>query len=432
MPPSTRSRTTSPIKRRATPTPISPSKQDPPMQHAPLHLLVVPRALSPQARILTLPSPHDGSPKRFLFWPTKGLFEFTRVAAPQSDFRSILFASSEKDVPARVEETGKGTPISSGYVQKEAAFLVATPFDIVFLLLSLLPNTMTQAAKVLFQPIDDLFESHVAENAHLSYLIQHGKHILEKALVRICDTIDAGDEQMFRVNENLVQKLLLDKAERMICTGLPRSMEEKFVHKALEPPVLSIKREETVVSTVTRENTIETETDSQPESFDSSSTAVSSAAPSVFSEVSVASAATTVVPQPISSEIFQSMRRKVSIDFLLASYFSPTMAGHLRAKTMADPSFAPLIEHLKQLALLRAEALASRSLGDFSRKRGQADDDEAAEDRAEKKRKLEEDEKRKKANLSRGVRDLGKVNVTGMKKMSDFFSKKPVIGKART
>jgi len=50
-------------------------------------------------------------------------------------------------------------------------------------------------------------------------------------------------------------------------------------------------------------------------------------------------------------------------------------------------------------------------------------DDEAAETRAEKKRRKEEEEKRKKAGESRGLRDLKKVNVTGMKKMSDFFGK---------
>ena len=41
----------------------------------------------------------------------------------------------------------------------------------------------------------------------------------------------------------------------------------------------------------------------------------------------------------------------------------------------------------------------------------------------EEKRKKEEEEKKAKAQESRGVRDLKKVNTTGMKKMSDFFGK---------
>jgi hypothetical protein len=51
-------------------------------------------------------------------------------------------------------------------------------------------------------------------------------------------------------------------------------------------------------------------------------------------------------------------------------------------------------------------------------------EDEDSETRAEKKRKKEEEEKRKKAGESRGVKNLKKVNVSGMKKMSDFFKKK--------
>ncbi|KAL8964250.1 MAG: hypothetical protein Q9183_004588, partial [Haloplaca sp. 2 TL-2023] len=86
----------------------------------------------------------------------------------------------------------------------------------------------------------------------------------------------------------------------------------------------------------------------------------------------------------------------------------------------------PLDDHLARIATLRAEVLATRSLSDFSRKRNMGDDDEAAEDRAEKRRKKEEEEKRAKVGLSKGIRDLQKVDVKGMKKMSDFFGKKPV------
>ena len=74
------------------------------------------------------------------------------------------------------------------------------------------------------------------------------------------------------------------------------------------------------------------------------------------------------------------------------------------------------------MARLRQEAQAARSAGgDYSSRKRGADGDE---ERAEIKRRKEEEEKRKKAGLSRGVRDLQKVNTAGMKKMSDFFRKK--------
>lgn len=97
------------------------------------------------------------------------------------------------------------------------------------------------------------------------------------------------------------------------------------------------------------------------------------------------------------------------LDELLASAESPL-------------DFKPLKDRLEHLAKLRAEALASRSLGDFSRKRNLEDED-AAESRAEKKRRKEAEEKKKKAEQSRGVRELKKVDTSGMKKMSDFFGK---------
>ena len=92
------------------------------------------------------------------------------------------------------------------------------------------------------------------------------------------------------------------------------------------------------------------------------------------------------------------------------------------ASTDSPIDFKPLDEELATIAKMRSEALSARSMSDFSRKRG-IDDDEAAEIRAEKKAKKEEEEKKKKASETRGLRDLKKVDTTGMKKMSDFFGK---------
>ena len=91
---------------------------------------------------------------------------------------------------------------------------------------------------------------------------------------------------------------------------------------------------------------------------------------------------------------------------------------------MSGIDFAPLNEHLDHIAKLRAQAAASSDLASFSRKRGSLEDDEEAELRAEKKRRMEEEEKRKKANTSHGVKQLAKVDVKGMKKMSAFFTPK--------
>ncbi|KAH0391702.1 hypothetical protein KCU89_g14234, partial [Aureobasidium melanogenum] len=60
----------------------------------------------------------------------------------------------------------------------------------------------------------------------------------------------------------------------------------------------------------------------------------------------------------------------------------------------------------------------------ISRKRSTMNDEEAEEREATKRRKKEEEEAKKK-NMSRGVKQLGKVNTTGMMKLSSFFTKAP-------
>jgi hypothetical protein len=429
MGPRTRSAASSPVK----PTTSHPVDTPPIQAHEPRKLLLIPTGLSTDARILVLPHPRDYSKKRFLFCPSKGLFEFTRVAAPSTEHRSILLANNiHTDEPSDVEPND----CDNGYINKDAQLLVATPFDLFFLLLPLLPSSMTTSGKILFQPLDDLLESVTSEDKHLQYIVQHGRHIIERSLYHFCDAIDAGDEKMFRLNEEKTVGLIARKVQKVVQTGFPVSLEERFVTRALEAPVLSVKREESSVSAVVDAPIPSAEdAEDKSESFDSQSTTASTAPSMVFSEVSVASSVTTITSDPIPENIKHLQRLKTAQDFVLASYMPPTLSHILQekvreAKCLAD--FNPLDQHIKRLAELRAAAGASRSIGDFSRKRGNADDDEAAEERAEKKRKQEEDEKRKKAGESRGVRELKKVNVSGMKRMSDFFSKKPATAKAKS
>ncbi|KKY24503.1 putative ribonuclease h2 subunit b [Diplodia seriata] len=169
-------------------------------------------------------------------------------------------------------------------------------------------------------------ESLGSSSAQLRKLLQNDtlRARVEERMAAACDTVDAGDEKMFRLSIDKLAKELLAKAERLVANGIPASMEEKFVRKALERPVMSIKREETT-----------------------------------------------------------------------------------------------------ELAALRSEAQALRSLSDnITRKHGM-EDDEAAAMRAEKKRKKDEEETKKK-NQSRGVKQLAKADTSGMKKLSSFFTKAPV------
>lgn len=198
--------------------------------------------------------------------------------------------------------------------------------------------------------------------------------------------------------------------------------------KALEAPILLQRRvapptsddqsqaDESVVSTpLTESNESQTTTATDASSVSQVSTAATS-----FTETQP-EGDTVVTATSASHEIQNLQRLKIAFNFICSSYISPSLDSQLQTKLTADVDFKPLDEYLSQLATLRAEAAAARSQGDFSRKR--ARDEEEDEARAEKKRKHEE-EKKKKASESHGVRQLKKVNTSGMMKLSAFFQKK--------
>ena len=414
--------------RSATSSPVKPSAENlepKAEQNEPLKFFILPKDSSANARFLLLQDPRNGDSKRFFFCPRKGLHEFTKITAPSIDPRSILFVPSEiveaeklsEDVPARATQIDG----SNGYVNKAADFFIATPFDAAFLLL---PILMPQdGKKSLFQPLDDILENHLTEEKHLRYVFTHGRQFLENAMDRICDKVEAGDESMYRLSEEKLLKHILMKSERVVSKSLPTSLEDKFVTRALEPPVLSIRREDSDSATV--KSTSGELTDAEMDSFDTQSSTVSTAPSTAFSEATSISTVGTTGEDDPTAKIRHLQRLRISFTFITSSYTSTSTSARLMSLLDSDKSsmdFTPLKTHLALLAKLRAEAAASRSLGDFSRKRN-LEDEEFNETREEKKRKLAEEEKRKRAGESMAVRALKKVDVSGMKKMSAFFTK---------
>lgn len=414
--------------RSATSSPVKPSSKEPepqPKQNEPLKLFILPQDGSADARFLLLHHPRDSNKKRFYFCPTKGLYEFTKIAPPSIDPRSVLFAPSIEAGPESVAEAGLDTPVQidrpTGYINKAAEFFIATPFDSTFLLLPILIPRETR--KSLFQPLDDILECQLDEDSHFNYVFKRGRQMLEDAMNRICDKVEAGDEKMYRLNEAKLMGDIIGKCERVINNGLPLSLEDKFVNRALEAPVLSIKREET--EPVTSKLTSGELADAEMDSFDTQSTSASTAPSTVFSEAASVSTIDTVAEDDNTTKMRHLQRLRTIFTFITSTYTPPRICTRLMSFLDTDISvinLVPLKTHLAELAKLRAEAAASRSLGDFSRKRNLEEED-YNETREEKKRKLAEEEKRKKAGQSMGVRALKKADVSGMKKMSSFFTK---------
>ncbi|EGX92668.1 Ribonuclease H2, subunit B [Cordyceps militaris CM01] len=398
-------------------------------------LFILPRSATEDARIVSLPHPQNGQPSRYLVCPETGLYEFTKVAAPKTAPRSWLIASADSDK----ENQGR---IESAETVTSAELFVATHVDPLFLLLpALLDDNATKSPtnqKRLFLSIEDYLDKLPEKSSNLSEVARWPKMkaLLESRLAAICDSVDAGDESMFRVNEVKLFSVILSKATRLASGGLPASVEEKFVQKALEAPILlrtasllpgpaagvATALEGTGSGTSTpRTETAESQSSVATEGSTFSAASQPSTAASSFSEDDVA----VTTAMTASAEVVQLQRLRVAFEFICASYISHAIADRLK-QSLSDNAtckvdFGPLNTYLMELEKLRKETMATRPTSDFSRKRMR--DEEEDEARLEKKRKLEE-EKKKKANASRGVRDLKKVNTTGMKKLSAFFTKK--------
>ena len=324
-------------------------------------------------------------------------------------------------------------PISEGYIVKNAEMLIATPMDHLFLLLPSFINessAKSTTSKRLFLSADDLLEKLSEKSKHFNCISRHEQTRLklEQRLRAVCDTVDAGDEEMYRLSDEKLLHELVRKAKTMIAKGLPASMEERFIRKALETPLMAVKHEESSASDATMsQKDMQTPASIVSEAVDSQTSTTS--AESMSSALSTTTEMTVpedIAPAVDASELYYLLRLRTALSYTISSYVPPAIAKSLTMLISSGKSqvdFKALDERLANIAKMRAEALASRSFGDFSRKRSMYEDDDAAETRAEKKRKKEEEEKRKKASESRGIKDLKKVDTKGMKKMSDFFGK---------
>ncbi|KAK8053478.1 ribonuclease h2 subunit b protein [Apiospora saccharicola] len=287
----------------------------------------------------------------------------------------------------------------------------------------------------MFVESDEYFDQLSKASPHFSEILRWGniRQLLESRMATVCDSVDAGGELMYRFSQERLLAEVLSKTKRMSEKSLPPSMEEKFVAKALEAPVLGLKREGTMATATTHssapalklESTESQSSTRSTETATSHTSEASTTATSVADEEAAAAASALKASIQASPEVTQLQRLRIAFSFICSSYIIPSLVTRLKQQLLEQKElvdFSPLDEYLAQVAKFRQEAASSRSMGDYSRKH--VLDEEELMDRAEKKRKMEEDEKRKKAGESRGVKNLKKVNTTGMKKMSDFFKKK--------
>lgn len=422
---------------------------------APLKLIVLPKDIGSGARICTLAHPRTSNPSRYYFCPEQGVFEFMRIAAPKSVCQSWLIGPrrrpyhdsdstevvqslrNSKKTKESSEPIDSTAPVAEGYIMKTPEVFVATPIDPLFIVLPSFcgqySSNKGSSIDSRYISVDDLIERLQETSKHLELLFNNERvrETFSARIMAVSDNVVAGDEIMYRINLDKLLAELIFKAKNIVSSGFPATMEERFIHRALEVPMMGLKREESSLSETPKppqeDKSITRRLLSDPESSQENIVAIdvtltASSATSNHSNPKMHDPSIQV------SNIEPLLRLRTALSYMISSYIPRPLEVALNEKLASSSSpidFKPLDLRLAHVANLRAEALASRSLADFSRKRSTNEDDEAAEARAEKKQKKEDEEKRRKAGESRGLRDLKKVDVSGMKKMSDFFAKGP-------
>ncbi|KAJ3562155.1 hypothetical protein NPX13_g8670 [Xylaria arbuscula] len=230
---------------------ISQPSQNPPK------VFILPKKATDDARIVSLLHPRYAKPTRYLVCPTTGFYEFTRIAAPKSTPRSWLIQTNDEkhegaDGDTCSKPAGKDADSFGTYVTNGAELFVATPIDPLFLVLPTLLDPSSKSKKRRYISGDDHFERIEEESPHLWEILRWGegriRELLEARLGAVCETVEAGDERMFRFSEDKLTSEILGKARRMSARPLPQSMEEKFVVKPLEAPMLGLKREASTIT----------------------------------------------------------------------------------------------------------------------------------------------------------------------------------------
>ncbi|KAF4551001.1 Hypothetical protein D9617_15g043550 [Elsinoe fawcettii] len=410
---------------------LAPTSTNPPL------LFILPKDRSTDSRIVTLPNPANSGQNRYFYDPSLGLYEFTRISSPKKDPTSWLISSTSNST---ADDTCEESPnLRNGYVLEDSGIFVATPVDPIFFIFPSLLADLGDSGKQLFVTLDDHLDKAAGQSEVLQEILSSAVVIgkLDISMSLICDKVEAGDDSMYRVNAVKLSKVLLSKAEKVVAAGLPPSMEEKFVKEALQAPALRSQKE--IVAELEKESQQEAEADTTSAEQSQSTTSVTTAndsQDSLASSGTTSTAATSIdsapLQDPIDSDVRRLLRLRTAFNFILSSYLKPVYHEKLRALILGSDSsidFSPLDKRLDEIAALKKEAQALRSLSEnVGRKRGFEEDDEAAEARAEKKRKKEEEEAKKKSQ-SRAIKQLAKTDTSGMKKLSSFFTK-PAAKKA--
>lgn len=362
---------------------------------SPAFVLIHPKSEGSET-IITLPHALTDKPTRYLLSP-KGIYEIKAFQNPKTQPQSWLLVPQETG-----SKLGEGETVSSGTTY------VTTQIDPLFLAIPVLFSEEAKKGRKRFISFDDLTEGLVEASPHWRRVLRSegARKLLEARVAAVSDSVDGGDEPLYKPSEEKLIQLLLKRVERMagyLASEKGGSLAQEFVSKPLAgPTALAPSSGNVLKSTVN-------EADEKP---DSEKPEESKEEPKEEDKSTSEEAAVKPLQALLSAHAFLAQT-------LLPSSISSTLLTALKSAH----DFTPLDAYLAKIKASRAELSAVRS-SDFSMKRSYGEDDEERAEKRRKKEAEEEAEKKKKKSMSKAAKDLGKVNTKNMMKLSSFFTKK--------
>lgn len=400
----------------------------------PPQLLILPENTPTSARFVSLKNPSTSRLNRYLYCPDTGFYEFTQVGSSSKAPRSILLEQEQRGedytgtaTTARAEGTGTdkhGSDKEAGrsqahYALQDPTLLVATPYDETFFLTLLWPSCTSTHDRTEGRPMARLSEDYLDSLAgtadHMAQLLKRAdvRRRFEDSLRNICKVQDAGGETLYRLDALTLLELLHQKAEAAAKPGHWPPSLENHARKMLETPATATSLRQRQSEHTGQDLQTKSGGDGKADGHDRTEETLDSP--------------WTAVPCGNSQRVLQKFRTRIALDFMLSSYVLPELRKHLQGMIATNKTrdFRDLDAHLEKSRQAKEEAQALRTLSEnVSRKRGMEGDGAAAA-RAEKVRRKEEEEKKNKTE-SRGTKELKKVDKSGMRKLSSFFSRKNV------
>ncbi|KAK6512311.1 hypothetical protein TWF481_001199 [Arthrobotrys musiformis] len=387
--------------------------------------------------ILTLTHPSTNLPTRYLLSTppsstpnTPFIYEILKVSNPAYAPRSWLITPdtpppSLPDPDQKESESEEEEEKSQ--VIKDAHIFLTTPIDPLYLLL---PHVSSKTSSRNFLSFDDLLESHPESNkwSRILNITPQASKILQSRLLSICDTVSAGDEEMFRLNQDKLYQLLISRVEA-VAKSLPTSLT-KHISKKLSKPIGTQSTWKRRVETkpaggVINDANIEEEDEDQPDTNPDSQLR-REASKLNLQDADTPMEAEEVIPEDLlpPEEIQYLCQLSHSLQFF-QNYLPREIYSCLSGRLDILHPQEPLEKYIEELKSLRAAANAAL---DFSMSHSKRTLEDLEAGGGTSKEEIEREKKRKKkeedAKTSTAVKKLAKVDTSGMMKMTSFFKKK--------